>query len=526
MRRTIALWACAGLTAAAAVSGCGGGAGAAKPTVLNVSTVAPPDTFNPFAFGSEGLAHVYSAIYTPLVQTDDKNAIVGGVARSWTLSKDGKTYTFKLRSGMRWSDGKPLTSADVLWTFKTYLNADASIWVGIIGGVDRVSAPDAATFVVRLSSPNAAWLAQVAGRQLPILPAHLLKGVPVAKLKDDPYFHRPTVGSGPYTFVRYQPGQFIEYKANPSWWGGTASFPKLFMKILDPNVAVGQLGTGEVQLVSPVAPQDAQQLKQDGKVMVTSRTGVAPDAIHLNNDSPLLKDARVRRALILALDRNKICQTVLQGYCAPEKDNVWLISPKWALPAEGDIDPLDYDPAEAKALLRQAGWKPGATLRMLLIQGNPAYWKQALTVVQAQWKAVGVDMTIRAVAPARIPDLFNKQRSMWDAFYAGGADFSLDPDQVAPYATCATAFPKGANSSHFCNKHLDALWARGRETVGDAARAPIYHEAFALMNKDPSSITMYWPNVTAAYRSQLRNVRFPANTGQTFWNIGKWTWAG
>jgi peptide/nickel transport system substrate-binding protein len=506
------------------------------PDTLNVH-VAEFVTLNPFLSSGIGRATVTGIIYQPLVFLGPDSAVTGAAATSWEVSDDGLTWTFNLRDDLFWSDGEQFDSADVLFSMARYLNSDLSLWAGRIGGVlgqgegdvpAGLAAPDPSTFEVTLAGPNASWLTILAaqGHIISMLPEHILGGMTVDELSTTEYFNETPVTMGPYTMVRWERDQFVELARDPLWPTPPA-FNNVRLSFLQSDVASAQLETGDLHVSAQVAPLEASRLRDLDNLNVASTPGVWPEVLQFSVDDPLLQDPRVRQAMIYALDLDGICQEVLLGFCKVTWNQVRLLSPAWAIP--DDITVYEYNPDKARELLAEAGWDESNRITLMNIGGQDRVRSTEAIIIQAAFQAVGIQTDILSTDVGTLLDVGGRQegrRDEFQMFINRGAHFTADPSQVSPYNSCDRFYPNGANLSWYCNPDLDALWAAGLEAVTPEDRAPIYHDAFRILNEDPDVVVMNWPDVIVASNTGISGVQPLGQQELITWNIGEWTWNG
>lgn len=514
-------------------------------TILEVVLPTDPVGLNPFPETAGNMAVVHLAMFLPTIMVDENQNIASFVLESWETSPDAQTVTLKVRPGLEWSDGTPITSADVSLALHLHLNPETSTRAGRLGGVEGVaeyadgtadsisgiSVPDDSTVVIQLAQPDAAWVANWAslGRLNSMFPAHILGDVAPADIPTHPFFETFPVVSGAYKFVEYVPEQYVALEANESWSLGEPGFEQLFFKIITESEArLAQFQTGEVQFVDGVSPLDVERLEGIDGVTVASAAGLNPNIIGMNYDHPLLQDPRVRQALVFAIDREGICQQALLGYCSVSPTNQRLVGLEWALPtvAEGAIE-YNYDPDRAMELLEEAGWDSSNTLNLLARPGGAGTAvTSAISIMQAQWAAVGVNVEIVNVDVPTLLDNLGREGRDPDShmFWNAGAVFSLDPSSVQPYALCSNHYPSGPNLTYYCNEEIDGLWAEARLTAVQEERAEIYKEIYLALNQDPDNVYIAVLDNIVAFDSRLKGVKPQGDIWATYWNIGEWTW--
>lgn len=516
-------------------------------TVLEVVIPTDPVAMNPFPETAGNRAVVHMAMFLPLIQVDDEQNIYSDILESWEVSDDATTITLTVADGIEWSDGVPVTSADVSLALHLHLDSRISTRAGRLGGVQGVQAytdgeadsisgietPDESTVVITLENPDAAWLPNWASltRLNSMFPAHILGDVPAEEIPEHEFFETFPVVNGAYKFVEYVPDQYVELEANENYSLGTPGFEQVFFKIItEPEARLAQLQTGEIQFVDQVAAGDIERLEAIDGIQVDRASGLNPNIIGFNDQSPAFADPKVKQALVHAVDREGLCEQVFLGFCSVSDVNVRLVGDQvaWAVPTVGDgmID-YAYDPDRARELLAEAGWDESTTLNLwLMSQAAPEPIIQAINIMQAQWADVGVNVEITNVDVPTLLDNLGRETFNTDVhmFWNAGAVFTLDPSSVQPYNLCATAYPNGPNLTHYCDEATDDLWAEARLSADQDVRAPLYHEIFLAENADPNNLHIAVLDNIVAYDSRLKGVKVQGDHWQTYWNIGEWSW--
>lgn len=516
-------------------------------SVLEVVIPTDPVAMNPFPETAGNRAVVHMAMFLPLIQVDHEQAIYSDILESWEVSPDATTITLKVKDGIEWSDGTPVSSADVSLALHLHLDSRISTRAGRLGGVEGVAAytdgsadsisgittPDESTVVITLENPDAAWLPNWASltRLNSMFPAHILGDVPPEDIPTHEFFETLPVVNGAYKFVQYVPDQFVELEANENFSLGEPGFDRLFFKIItEPEARLAQLQTGEIQFVDQVAAADIERLREIDGITVDQASGLNPNIIGFNDASPAFSDPRVKQALVFAIDRQGLCEQVFLGFCSVSDVNVRLVGDQvaWAVPTvdEGMID-YSFDPDRARELLEEAGWDSSTTLNLwLMSQAAPEPIIQAINIMQAQWADVGVNVEITNVDVPTLLDNLGRETLNTDVhmFWNAGAVFTLDPSSVQPYNLCATAYPNGPNLTHYCDPSTDDLWAQARLSSEQSVRAPLYKEIFLAENENPNNLHIAVLDNTVAYDSRLQGVKVQGDHWQTYWNIWEWRW--
>jgi ABC-type transport system substrate-binding protein len=471
----------------------GGSAG-----ILNVELNQDPTNFNPLLGFTAGSQQAMGLIFDSLLTTGANLKFEPRLASSWDVSSDAKTFTFHLLPGLKWSDGKPFSSDDVVFTYNVYADpAVASPQSGrlseVVGfsefqkgsatSLSGITAPDANTVVIRLSKPDAGFLSLIGfGAAYYILPKHLLGSVARKSLITNSFFTNPTVGMGPYDFVSYTPGEQVVLKRNPNF-RTPAKIGAINLKIVTSNVATSEMGSGELDLAQINTP-DLQTVK--GFSGVTTHLANSPgfNRLAVNTTKPGLNNNLVRQAMLYAIDRKGIIKTVYSDLAKPINT---AFMTDWAIPS--NINTYPYSPDKAKQLLSQAKWNPNTQITLSWASGR-ADWDQMATIIIANLTAVGMKVKAQQTDGAGLTaDLNNKS---YDLILYDGGTYPPDPATDVPILACDQAFPAGGNITYYCNHQMDAAMAEGSATAEQSARATAYQKAALIENEEAP---MIWLNI-------------------------------
>jgi peptide/nickel transport system substrate-binding protein len=500
-------------------------------STINIYLYQKPKNWNPLAPPNGPDTQVETLIYDALLMVNDQYQYEPRLAEQWSASADARTFTFNLRSGLLWSDGQPFTSKDVLFTYKLLANpasgsAHAAKFDHVLGIADFRSGasadvagfrtPDDNTFVIELEQPNAAFISSISWPFYGILPEHVLGGADVKTLGDNPFFLNPTVGMGPFTFVRYETDQFVELKKNPNYRKPVA-IDQVFLKPLTTDVATAQLEKGEMQLVQ-ISPTDLDRLSSEPGLKIDSRAGPGIVLMAVDLDQPYLQDKRVRQAMLYAIDRAGIASQVLAGQAGVT--NTHVMGPLEAIPA--DLNAYAYDPDKARALLQDAGWDPSRVIKIQWIQGIRDR-DATVQIVQSQLQAVGMQVELNPLEAG--PLLDNMKNRTFDLSLYGGGLYTIDPDSTSVPNECSQAYPAGGNNAHYCNADVDAAFAAGRATTDSATRMQAYQQVAHITNDEVPYIWLYVPSAVWAYSTKLSGFKAHGELTYGFWNAADWSLA-
>ena len=528
MRRLLLALAAGAMVAAA----CGRGGPGSGPSndLLVVGYDREPDTMNRYA--THILEDIESCVVEGLVTNDEKMNVVpllatevptlanGGV----TLRADGgMDVTWKLRPGVRWHDGKPHTAADVKFTVDAINKGD---WKPeSTDGFDRISSvdtPDSLTAVVHYKEVYAPYQFQFFRGTLP---QHVLQGRNIDAAND---YNRNPLGTGPYRVAEWKTGEYVLLERVPHYWRGD-EYPKirriLFRFLANTTTRINQLKAGEVHLVALVPWDKVREIREVPAIRLNQVVGNGYEHVTLNEKRfPPFADVRVRRALAHAIDRELIVRTILDGLVTTVNGPIQPLS--WAY--EPNVVKYDFDPAKARVLLDEAGWKPGAdgmrakdgkALAFTLItQSGFAIRENVAQTLQKQFKDVGVSASVKLVDGTSIS-------AVW---FAGDFDAMLhwwhqpaDPEITLFFAADRTP-PAGRNINYLVDEPLTKLLYASDRTVDQAKRKELLQQAQRRVAELVPELILYNTSKIDAVPAAMRNFKGnPTNTGP-FWNVHEW----
>lgn len=397
------------------------------------------------------------------------------------ISADGKTITWHIRHGVKWSDGAPFDADDVVFTTNQVNNPANNIpsrdgWDQIV----KVDEPDKYTVVYHLKAPYSSFAVtffSTGGANPAVLPQHLLRGLP--NLNDVPYNALP-VGIGPFKYAVWKRGDSVVMERNPAYFRGAPKLDRIVFSIVpDRNTVLAQLRTHELDMWLPVSPHFYPQATAIAGIKGISQPSYFFDHLDFNLAHPVLQDRAVREALRYAIDRKTINEKVQNG--------LYILSESPVTPASKfykNIPLVPFDIGRGNAILDAAGWKRGADgirskngLRLSLTfassTGSPDT-DTIIEIVRSSWKALGVDFSVKRYlssqffAPA--PEGGIIYGGKFDVvFFAWGSDTNMDLSNL--YA-CYRFPPDGQNDPRWCDRAATAAMDRAKTTYDQAKRAP------------------------------------------------------
>lgn len=327
-----------------------------------------PTAMSTIATTAVPVALVATKIYESLLQWEGAEMKpVPGLAESWTRSEDGKTWTFKLRSGVKWHDGAPFTSEDVKFSIESIVRPYHSRGRALFGDVETIETPDATTVVFKMKAPVPYFLKAFQSTETPMMPKHKFQGIDLAQaaaVRGAEVLTRAPVGTGPFKLKEWQRGSHIILERNPDYWReGRPYLDQIILRVLPDGAARAiAMEKGEVD----VAPQSAlpeAEIQRLSKLPHLEASMAGAEALgpnmwlELNLREAPLNDVRVRQAISLSLDRNRIIDVIWYGYGKPGIGPIVSSDPTYFNKA---LKPYAYDPRKAAELLDQAGYKRGS----------------------------------------------------------------------------------------------------------------------------------------------------------------------
>lgn len=366
---------------------------AAPRTDLNAGIRLEPPHLDPSAGAAAAIGEiVYANLFEGLTRMAPDGAIVPGLAESWAVSADGKTYTFTLRKGVTFHDGAPFDANVAKFTLDRARAADSvNPQKGLFEPIDAVEVVDPATLKVTLKRPTGAFLFNLAWPA-----AVMVSPQSAADNKTKP------VGTGPFKFERWAKGSQIDLVRNPTYWGKTPALNKISFKIIgDPAAAYAAMMAGDLDAY-PIFPanENIPQFQKDPRFTVKIGNTEGKTIVALNNARKPFDDIRVRRALAYGIDRKAVIEGATMGLAKP-------IGSHYAPQDAGYVDltgKYPYDPEKAKALLKEAGV---SNLKAKLVLPPPDYARRGGEIVAAQLKKIGVDVELVPVEWAQwLSDVF------------------------------------------------------------------------------------------------------------------------
>ncbi len=469
-----------------------------------------PETIDPALNSAVDGGNMILHSFEGLLIIGEDNSIQPGQAKTWEVSEDGLTWTFHLRDGLKWSDGSDLTANDFVYSWKRVADPEVAApygetVLGMVKGFDEattgnldalgVSAPDDKTFVVNLENPCSYFESLAAFATLsPVQQATIEKNGDAWAVSADTY-----VSNGPFYVTEWVPDSHIIMSKNPNYWNADAI--KLgsikFVLMEDSNAAYSAYKSGEVSMIKDVPTEEIPNLSDNSEFNVEPIIGTY--YVNLNLNDPAFADSKVRKALSLAIDREYLAGTLMQGtYTAATN----LLGPGWSDVnntefldnANGgnpylDNSNFDANLEEAKELLSEAGYPNGEGFPTITYSTNDtAYHKVVAEYLQQAWGELGVTVEVEILewssfSAERRNGNYMAARNGWVGDYS-------DPSNILDLFMTGN----GNNDGKFSNSEFDAAMKKSRTTLDENERSQALHEAEDILMEEVGTIPLAYYN--------------------------------
>lgn len=532
------------------------------PSTLRVLYSRAPVTLNPhLATGTQDF-EAARIVYEPLASYNSQGELIPFLAaevpsrENGGVAADGRSVIWKLRQGVTWSDGKPFTADDVVFTFEWIRNPlVGAATAQYYEGVKAVEKVDSHTVKIIFTGPNPAWSVPFTGQTGLILPRHIFEKVSGRATREAQANLQP-IGTGPYTVIAFAPGTVL-YRPNPTYWGGSPGFESIeLIGGIAPYAAAREVlrsGTADFAHNIQVEPDALQDLEQDGQGRLIKVFGSYVERIMLNFAHPFVvtqsgeraspeiphpyfSDIRVRQAINLAIDREQIVQELYGEMGKPTGQ--LLVSPDQYA---SDQISYEYNLDQAKALLNAAGWidtngngirdKDGVEMEVLFKSAINPVRQETQTMVQKSLEDLGIKVEIERV---RVDDFFAanpEQTNSLNHFYADLQIYSTgnespDPGIYMGWWTCDKIASQAnqwqePNNARYCNPEYDQLWQTAMQELDPQKRANLFQQLDELLAMDVAVIPVVHRAIANAVSHTLTGLE-PTPWDASTWDIKHW----
>jgi peptide/nickel transport system substrate-binding protein len=463
----------------------------ADPGVVTIALDQTPDNLDPRIGQNAASQRLDSLMFSSLVRRNEKSELVPDLALRWDMP-DPVTYVFHLRDDVRFHDGRPLTSNDVRFTFRSILDgAVRTIKAGHpYNLIVALETPDQHTVIFKLKEPFAPFLWNLANGVIGIVP----EGSPAD-------FNRHPIGSGPFEFVRHIQDQEVVLKRNDSYFGKKAGVAMLRFKVIPEEVVIAlELQKGSVDLaLNSLAPDMVEVLRRDKQLNVTQSPGTNYQYIAFNLTDPIFSDVRVRQAFAYGIDRESIIRYLWRNQA---RTAAGLLPPNnWAY--VGDVKTYPYDPERARQLLREAGQEHLSFTYRLNNDNTTA--AQTAAIFQQQLHDIGVTMDIRGTEFATFfADVIKGQFQAYSLRWIGANN---DPDMFNLVFHSKSVPPNGSNRGHYSNSSVDQLIEFARREVDVEKRKEAYGRIQHIVAEELPYISLFYMDVVCVSNKRIEGIQ-------------------
>jgi peptide/nickel transport system substrate-binding protein len=491
---------------------------------LTVAMLNDADSLNPFVGIEATSFEMWQLMYDYLITYSTKDlSVEPALASSWETSDDGLTWTFDVTDKATWSDGEPLTAADIAFTYNRIIDGgpEAATWGSYLGQVTEVTAPDATTLVLKLKKPNSS----LPLLPIPIVPEHVWKDVDEKDVKtyqNEPEGGTPPVGSGPFRLVEGSSGgSTYVFEANPDYWQGPSNLDRVVFRVYksqDPMIQA--LIKGEVDFVDGINALQVKALQdQEG---ITAANGNAPsfNEIAFNvgavdtetgepmgDGNPALEDTAFRHALGFAIDTQALLDKVYQGAGVPGSVIIPPAFSTWRWEPPED-EAYSYDPERAGEMLDEAGYvvgddglrtmpdgSPIGTIRLFARSESPTSLN-TMNYFEEWLEDIGIDAEVTSMESNKLTNVILDGN--YDAFEWG---WYVDPDPTSmlSYLTCGQL--ASWNDTWYCDEEYDALFDAQQAELDQDARVEMVHQMQQMIYEDAPYLVTAYDTIGEAFRS-------------------------
>jgi len=526
---------------------------AGEKTVFTVGITQDVDSTNPFTGIAAASFEAYQMMYPTLTEYSAADfSTVPGLAESWEESPDRTYWTYKIRPGLKWSDGEPLTARDAAYTFNRVINGDIeqTNYGGYTSNITRAVAEDDTTLVLYVKKPSPIMYHLA----VYVLPEHIWKkvdGKQVKSYKNEPQGDKPVVGGGPYVLVERRKGEFLRFEANPDFYGGRPTADEVVFRVYKNTDAIAEaLRKGEVDYANDLSANVFNSLAgtegittvpsvYSGFNQIAFNMGAAlTDGTPIGNGSKLVLDQQVRLAIAQATDRQVLADKVYGGFARPGST---VIPPLYGDLHLEPADLVTFDLGAANATLDAAGYTmgedgvrvspDGERMSLRLLGRQESSESQKVVEYVKDWLSqIGIEVKVKIVSEDTLYERVGN--GDYDMFEWGWV-VEPDPDYQLSTFTCGQRSTEdngtiyaGLSDSFYCDAEYDRLYKAQKLETDTAKRAEIVRQMQQMLyDSNAYVVTVYYDNPTA-YRSD-RWTNFspqPAPDGVLLFQYGTWSY--
>lgn len=467
--------------------------------IVNEPTALIPSTA---AYDAQSNGRIVDNVYEGLMYVDENGEIQPNIAESWEISPDGLTYTFKLRDDVKFHNGDTLTAEDVKYSYDECAKAGYS--VEITGAFVETIAQDDTTFVLKIATPNAPML-----RNLAVARSLYIMNKKVAEELGDKFPVAPVgAGTGPYKFESWESGQNVVIVANEDYRNGAPAIKKVTWKFIkEASTGAISLETGDIDIYADISMVDVPNLQNNDKIQVSLIQGDYVYYLCMNQKKEIFQDVRVRQAFAYAMNLDELIMAVTNGIGGTKTGS--LTTP--ACFGYKEYAPVEQDIEKAKQLLAEAGYPDGITVEVAVCAGTREKIGETL---QGMLKKAGIEVVIKSMEMSALAE------------YCTGDNHDFLPQVAKGYIpdadselTDKVVSDSWGNFSRMNVARVDELMALARQESDPEKRIEMYHEVQDIVYEEAHIIPLYYVNSVSAANANLKGFATRSDLSYHVWEM-------
>jgi peptide/nickel transport system substrate-binding protein len=487
-------------------------------------------SFHPYLTTDTASSGYQGMVYSGALLRLDENTLeyIPNMAESYTISEDGLTFTFKLREGMQWSDGQPITAHDYKWTYDQVTNPDnAYPYLSQLEFITSYEALDDYTLEIKIGEIYAPALGQMSGLITP-LPKHVWENLDWSDPEQNPEINNPSVVSGPYKLAEWRRDQYVIFEANENYWyHGAPNISRYTIEIVpDSDIAYQKMKSGETD-TGVITPENLEEARQLDNVTVYEWWPAAASwsyiGLNMREGFPT-NDINVRHAINYAIDKELLTDEIMLGQakrlCSVYPETAWVYTP--------DVECYDYDPDKAIEAFAEAGYtfengqmldENGEQLTLSLIYGpNTNKVRELIAVtVQDYLAEIGINVEVQGLEWSSFLEATDSDNPEWDMFI-GGWRATVEPHIM--YTIWAEENIPSLNAVAYVNKDVEALFEEAGKTYDTEFRQGKYTEIQQIIAEEAPYVFLFYNKSWSGQNNRIQGiVPTPLGIG---WNQEDW----